>query len=215
VRAVVFDFDGVIIDTETPEFRAWAEIFERYGCELTLEEWVVCIGTQGGFDPWATLVDRATIPLPSERELQATRRARNRELIQREEPLPGVVDWLDEAADRDIPVAIASSSAAAWIEPHLERLGLRDRFACLACWSDDIPPKPDPTSYRYACEQLRVAPAEAVAVEDSPNGIAAAKAAGLYTVAVPNRLTRALDLSGADLVVESLSAMALADLVHP
>jgi beta-phosphoglucomutase-like phosphatase (HAD superfamily) len=117
--------------------------------------------------------------------------------------------WLDDAERLGVPVGIASPSPPDWVEHHLVRLGLRDRFACLACADGVIPGKPDPTSYRHAVEQLGGDPSRSVAVEDSPNGVRAAVAAGLYTVAVPHDLTRALDLSEAHELHDSLEHTSL------
>ena len=113
-----------------------------------------------------------------------------------------------------MPVGIASSSPSEWVEHHLDRLGLSARFGCLACCNEAIPAKPDPTSYRHACRALHADPKRSIAVEDSPHGVAAAKDAGLYTIAVPHDLTSSLDLSRADLVVDSLADVSLGDVIR-
>jgi beta-phosphoglucomutase-like phosphatase (HAD superfamily) len=110
-------------------------------------------------------------------------------------------------------MGIASSSPIVWVEHHVDRLGLLHRFACVACVNEVIPAKPDPTSYRLACEALHADPKRSIAVEDSPHGIAAAKDAGLFVVAVPHALTANLDLSRADLVVESLADVTLGEVL--
>ena len=112
-----------------------------------------------------------------------------------------------------LPVGIASSSPAHWITGHLTRLDFTDRFAVVACCDDDRPPKPAPDVYVAACEELRVAPARSLAIEDSAHGVAAAKAAGLWCVAVPGPLTRGLDFSAADITLESLADATLADVL--
>ena len=122
-----------------------------------------------------------------------------------------MVEWLSGAEALGVAVGVASSSPQAWVEGHLTRLGIRDRFAELVCRSEDVPAKPEPTSYRLACERLGAEPTRSVAVEDSPRGVAAAVAAGLYTVAVPHPLTRDLDLGRADVVVDSLSDLSVAE----
>jgi HAD superfamily hydrolase (TIGR01509 family) len=216
LRAVVFDFDGTLLDTEEPEYRAWAECYADHGCVLTVEEWSAAIGTHGGFDPLAALAARAVVPLPDAAALLAGRRTRKNELLADVAVQPGVLDRLDEAEAMGLAVGVASSSSPEWVEGHLERLGLRRRVGAVACCDGTIPPKPDPTSYRTACERLGVAPSEAVAFEDSGHGVAAAVAAGLVTVAVPHRLTRHLDLSAAHLVVGSLAEASLTALArHP
>nr|MBA2626021.1 HAD-IA family hydrolase [Acidimicrobiia bacterium] len=119
--------------------------------------------------------------------------------------LPGVERWLDDAERLGLALGVASSSEADWVIGHLERLGLLDRFAHLSCFDGRLRSKPAPDLYLAACEALGVAPTDALAVEDSPNGVAAARAGGLRTVAVPRNLTRDLDVSAADLVVDSLA----------
>jgi HAD superfamily hydrolase (TIGR01509 family) len=206
---VVFDFDGTILDTEEPVYRSWAELWRDHGHDLALDTWQATIGTEDAFDPWTELEARVGAPLDP--ALHDTRRARRDELQTGIAPRPGVVAWLDRAARLGVPVGIASSSPAPWVEAHLERLGLRHHFACLACRDDGVPAKPDPTSYRLACARLGGRPELSVAVEDSPNGVAAAAAAGLFTVAVPHPLTDGLDFSAADAVVASLDDFSLED----
>jgi beta-phosphoglucomutase-like phosphatase (HAD superfamily) len=100
-------------------------------------------------------------------------------------------------------MAIASSSSESWVTEHLARLELLEHFTVLSCWEEGLQPKPAPDVYLRALDRLGVAATEAVAFEDSPNGIAAAKAAGLRCIAVPNQMTAALDLSAADHVAAS------------
>ncbi|HEX2850019.1 MAG TPA: HAD-IA family hydrolase [Acidimicrobiales bacterium] len=204
----MFDFDGLILETEEPEFLAWREVWADHGVALELDEWVACIGTVGGFDPVGELERRSTVPVDVD-AVQTIRRARSRAMIDALRTLPGVEALLAEAHLAGVRTAIASSSPRSWVASHLERLGLVDRFAHLACVDADHRPKPAPDLYLAACTALGVPPADAVALEDSPNGIIAAKAAGLACIAVPGPLTRALDLSAADAVVTSLDGMTL------
>ena len=209
-RAVVFDFDGLILDTERPEFEGWRHIFQHHGVEpLTVEEWGHCIGTRDALDPLDILAERLEQPDLDRDAAKAVGKSRHDELIALEKALPGVVEWIDEAHALGLAVGIASSSHAEWVRGHLERLELIDRFACLSCFDDVLQPKPAPDLYLAACESLGVSPSEAVAVEDSRNGILAAKAAGMAAVAVPSELTAHLDFSEADLVVSSLAELPL------
>jgi len=204
---VVLDFDGTILDTEEPVYRSWAELWDEHGQDLVLTEWQAVIGTTGVFDPWTELQARVGADLdPS---LLDRRRARRDVLLAAHHPRPGILDWLADAERRGVPVGIASSSPAEWVGRHLDRLGLRDRFGCLVGCGGTVPVKPDPTSYRLACERLGAEPSRSVAVEDSPHGVTAAVAAGLFTVAVPHRLTAGLDLSAAHVVAESLADLPL------
>ncbi len=208
---LILDFDGTILDTEEPVYRSWAELFEEHGQELVRSEWQGIIGTSGVFDPWTELEGRVGRSLDN--DLRARRTARRDALQAEHSPRAGVRAWLAEAAELGVPVGIASSSSLAWVEGHLERLDLCHHFTCLACCDDVTPPKPDPTWYRTACERLGADPSRSVAVEDSPHGVAAAVAAGLFTVAVPHGLTAELDLSAAHLVADSLEDLTLADAV--
>lgn len=208
---LVMDFDGTILDTEEPVYRSWAELWTEHGHELGIEAWQATIGTDGAFDPWGELERRVGRRLdPS---LHDRRRARRDELQARHQVRPGVLAWLDEATELGVPLAVASSSPVDWVASHLQRLGLRDRFQTLVCASSRVPAKPDPTCYRIGCQELGADPLRSVAVEDSRHGVAAATAAGLYTVAVPHALTVGLDLSHADLVIESLEQVTLAEVL--
>jgi len=209
VAVLVLDFDGTVLDTEWPAYQSWAEIWEAHGHELTVASWARRIGKQHELDALAELSERVGQPLD-----EALRRERERRKKALTEAAPlnaGVLAWLDEAERLGVPVGIASSSPPDWVEHHLERLGLRARFGCLACCDGALPSKPDPTSYRHAVAQLGGDPAESVAVEDSEHGVNAAVEAGLFTVAVPHDLTAHMDLSNADLVLDALDQLTLAD----
>ena len=209
-RAIVFDFDGLILDTERPEYESWKHVFEHHGVEpLTVEEWAHCIGSRDVLDPLEILAERLGEPLADRDAAKAVGKSRHDELIAMEKALPGVVDWLAEAHSMGLGVAVASSSHVEWVRGHLERLELIDRFACLSCFDDVLQAKPAPDLYLAACESLGVSPEQAVAVEDSRNGILAAKAAGMAAVAVPHGLTAHLDFTEADLRLSSLAEMPL------
>jgi HAD superfamily hydrolase (TIGR01509 family) len=213
IRAVVLDFDGLMLDTEVPEFQSWQEIYADHDAELSLEIWAHCIGSSDhGFDPYAHLeaacgqaIDRAAI--------RVRRRARVHDLLADQPMLPGVEALVDDARTHGVKVGLASSSSRAWVEGHLRRLGFRHRLDALRTKDDVRTTKPDPELYVSAVAALGVASHEAIAFEDSPHGVHAAKAAGLYCVAVPNALTAGLDLRAADLRLPSLDAMPLAELL--
>jgi HAD superfamily hydrolase (TIGR01509 family) len=213
LKALLFDFDGTLVDTERPSFRTWQEIYEEHGHELALERWVERVGTIGGFDPLehlASLVHREI-----DRETIAQRRIRRRDaLIEVELLRAGVPDYLEQARRRRLKVGIVTSGPTEWVARHLERLRAAEGWDCIVCADHDASvAKPRPTLYLRALDRLGVEADEAAAIEDSPNGIRAAKAAGVFCVAVPNAVTAALDLSAADLVVASLVELPLADLV--
>jgi HAD superfamily hydrolase (TIGR01509 family) len=203
IRALLFDFDGLLIDTEGPSYRAWVEVYERHGHELPLQVWSAAIGTVDGFDPVRHLHG---LGVTLDEHAQEARRQRDLDLCDLEELRPGVAELLGEAERRGLQTAIVSSSPEDWIERHLARRDLLDRFDVVSAANGDRErAKPRPTLYLEALELLGVGAGEAVAFEDSPNGVAAARAAGIFCVAVPNEVTGALDLSAADLVVPSLA----------
>ena len=211
LRCVIFDFDGIILDTELPEFTAWCEIYESHGQTLGHDKWSLAIGTRNGFDPYAYLetLSGAQVDRIATRELHGKR---SRELISALKLLDGVEARLDEAQALGLRIGMASSSDRGWIDEHLDRFGLTRRFDVIRCCSDSLPAKPNPALYAAAVRDLGCEPHEAVAFEDSPNGIAAAKAAGVYCIAVPNEMTSVLDLSAADLILPSLAEVSLARL---
>ena len=209
IRAVVFDFDGLIIDTEMPVFRSWAETYAEYGVELDLRSWQTIVGTDS-HDPGADL-ERHIGPRPDWQSVLERRRRRRDELQALETIRPGVVTWLDESRRLALPVGVASSSPRAWVEDHLSRLGLIDRFVCIRCCDDVGVAKPSPASYLAVMEQLGVTGSDALAIEDSLHGVTAAKQAGMRCIAVPNAITRDMDFSAADVVVDSLADLAVTE----
>jgi Cof subfamily protein (haloacid dehalogenase superfamily)/HAD superfamily hydrolase (TIGR01509 family) len=213
IRGLIFDFDGLIIDTEMPDFASWQEMFAEHGAELPREMWSPLIGhAVASFDIYDYLEQQAGRPIDRE-GVQARRRARLTQMIEAQAILPGVEEWIREAKARGMKVGLASASNTEWVTGHLERLGLHVHFDTIKT-RDDVPVgKPDPAVYRAALDALGLTAAEAVAFEDSMNGIAAAKAAGLFCVAIPNAMTHDLDLSAADLRLESLAHLSLDELL--
>lgn len=212
IRALIFDFDGLILDTESPDYHSWAEIYREHGCELPLATWAVCIGGNGeGFDPYAHLEGQIGRDVDRE-QIRARRRARNRELIAANPVLPGVITWLTDARSMGLRLAVASSSPRAWVAGHLARLGLLARFDRIVCADDVTRVKPAPDLYRTSLQRLRVRPEHAIAFEDSRNGLLAATAAGIRCVAVPNPMTRHLVFAEAHRVLRSLADLTLAAL---
>lgn len=213
IEALVFDFDGLILDTEWPEYQSISEAFVEHGHDFPLDEWVHIVGTTSS-PSWLDLLE-ATVGRPIDREaVRARRIERHHALIAEGDVLPGVVERLDEARERGLPVAIASSSPHSWVEGHLTRLDLVDRFGSFHCYDGSVPGKPAPDLYLAAVAALGAEPARTVAFEDSAHGVTAAKEAGLFTVAVPNRVTAGLDFSHADLVVSSLEQVTLVGLAE-
>jgi HAD superfamily hydrolase (TIGR01509 family) len=213
IEAVVFDFDGLIFDSEIHEYETVAELFAEHGAELPLEVWGECVGREAGFfDPYAYLEERTGARVDRE-ALDLRRRARFHERVAGEGPIPGVEEALRAARSLGLKVGLASSSGRQWVEPQLRRLGLWHYFDCVRTGDQVKRAKPDPELYRSVLHCLGVDPSRAVAFEDSPNGALAAKRAGMFCVVVPNRVTAGLAFGEHDLRLESLMQAELADLV--
>ena len=214
VRGLLFDFDGLIVDTETPSMASWQELYREHGHELPLEQWMTLVGTIGApFDPYAHLEELAG-PLDREAVLQR-RRDHELSLTDVEDLRPGILEYLEDARALGLKAAIVSSSTQDWINRHLARLERAEHFdAIVAADHDTARAKPAPTLYLEALDRLELDPEEAIAFEDSPNGIKAAKAAGIFCVAIPNGVTAALGFDEADLVFDSLADLPLRTLIE-
>ena len=213
IRAIVFDFDGLILDTEEPIYRSWLEVYEAHGQELPFERWVQIVGSSTiGFHPQHHLEERLGRSLS--KEVLDRRIGRRTKMVLANKLLPGVVEHLDAAKVSGLKVGVASSSTRDWVMGHLARLGILDRFDCLRCRDDVANVKPEPDLYLAVLECVGVAASEAIAIEDSPNGVLAAKRAGMRCVAIPNSITARLDLGQADVVLGSLAEVTLAELLR-
>jgi HAD superfamily hydrolase (TIGR01509 family) len=209
IRALVFDFDGLILDTETPLIDAYAEVHAKHGVPFDRAVFLRSVGhADYSFDPWhgfSPHADRAAL------ELQ--RRASKDELLLRQPILPGVVALLEAARAGKLQVGLASNSEHTWVDPHLTRLGLIDHFDFIACRGDARSPKPEPDLYRLVLNRFGLRGHEAIAFEDSHTGSLAAKRANLWAVAVPNESTAHHDFAHVDLRVTSLADLNLQELM--
>ena len=214
--ALVFDFDGLILDTETPLYEAWRHTYEHFGLPpLDFEAWCKALGLADGDPNMIDPVAELAAHLGNQFDLEAVntvRRARRDEMQAKETVRPGVLSLLGAAEGFEIPVAIASSSPIDWITGHLDTHGLSDRFEFVSCVNADTPGKPHPATYLNACAALDADPSRSVALEDSPNGASAAKAAGMFCIGVPAGVSQHLDFSHTDMTVASLEHIDLAAL---
>jgi HAD superfamily hydrolase (TIGR01509 family) len=213
IRALIFDFDGLILETEGPSYQSWEEVYRSFGFPLPFSTWATIIGTsQGAFDPKQEL-ERLVGGVVDWERVGLIRRERENALIEAQPILPGVEQYLIDARRLGLKTGLASSSSCRWVVGHLTRRGLVDYFDCIRGSDDVHRTKPDPELYLSVLNELDVRGDEAIALEDSPNGIRAAKEAGMFCVAVPNPLTRQLALNMADLRLESLLELPLEQLL--
>ncbi len=192
LQGILFDFDGLILDTEMSIFQAWNEKFQEMGQQLP-------------FDLWAEILGKAThelariLDLLDDLQDSTTRQGfleevsqKERELVARQKPLPGAVELIKKSSQAGLSLGIVSSSDREWVHSHLSRLELLDYFDHTTCADDVKEAKPDPSLYRLALKKMGAAPDRVVVLEDSPHGVLAAKRANLYCIAVPNALTSRL-----------------------
>lgn len=205
IRALVFDFDGLILDTESALIDAYADVHARHGVAFDRALFLRSVGhADYAFDPWHAFEKRA-----DRAELEAERRRCNTARDQSLPLLPGVVALLDAAAAANLLIGLASNSGHPHVEGHLRRLGLLGRFHFLACREDAPSPKPEPDLYRLVLNRFGLRGHEAIAFEDSHTGSLAARRAGLWVVSVPNPSTAHHDFSPAHLQAPSLAAVTL------
>jgi putative hydrolase of the HAD superfamily len=215
IRGLFFDFDGLLVDTESVARAAYEELYREHGHELPRDRWATLVGTIGApWDPDDHLEELVGRPL-DRAALTEQRRAREHGLADLEELRPGVEDYFVEAKRLGLKTAVVSSSDTWWIERHLGRLGrLEGLDAVVAANGDTSRAKPRPDLYLEALDLLGLQPREGIAFEDSVNGILAAKSAGLVCVAVPNPITATMAFDDADLVLESLEDVPLPELLE-
>jgi HAD superfamily hydrolase (TIGR01509 family) len=217
IRALIFDFDGMILDTETPQFLAWQDVYREHGQELTAGTWGQIVGGTAAstFEPAGHLQDLVGRSRQLDLEaIQSVKRARVFELIAARPILPGILDTLEAARRLGLRLAIASSSSHKWVDTHLTTRGLSPFFEPVVCSEDVTRVKPYPDVYLQALEVLRLPADQAVAFEDSPNGVRAACRAGLPVVAVPNPMTAQLSIEGETLRLNSLAELPLEELLR-
>jgi HAD superfamily hydrolase (TIGR01509 family) len=213
IKALVFDFDGTILDTETQHYNAFQEMYKEHGSELPLEVWGECIGTHSGFNPYEYLEKQINKKLNHD-ELRTKKTERALALIKEQKPLPGIENYLKAAKELGLKIGLASSSSREWVMEHLERIGLSHYFEVIKTADDVEKVKPDPALYLKAVVELGVSPREAIAFEDSVNGSLAAKKAGLYCVAIPNPVTKHMQFDEVDHQMESIAELQLAALIQ-
>lgn len=205
ISAVLFDFDGVVVDTEWAIYQAWRRTFEGHGQHLPLEIYTRCIGSD--FATWSpkTHLEELTGLAFDWHDIDARRQEEIMKDLAHEGPMHGVAVLLEKLTAAAMPMAVVSSSSHRWVDGWLAKLGLAPHFKTTVCRGDAPRIKPAPDLYLEAAKRLGIAPAECLVIEDSLNGVTSAQAAGMAAWVVPNRVTECLDFSTADRVFRSLA----------
>jgi putative hydrolase of the HAD superfamily len=212
LKGLIFDFDGLILDTETPAYHAWVKIYSQFGCTLPLNLWKSSIGTNDQyFDP-LTYLHSISHEVINDKEIVGVYKEIVEELVLKEQILPGIFGLLKAAQKRRYKLAVASSSPIAWVKKYCILFGINDFINCYATKEDVIHTKPEPDLYIMALKKLGLDPNSVIALEDSPSGVQAAKKACIFTIAIPSSLTQQLDFSAADMVVTSALSIKLEQL---
>jgi len=201
IQAVIFDNDGVIVDSEPLHHLAEKQTMARYGVAITEDEFLkyVGIGTEQMFGDW---IKKFQLTAADPTEMIERHQGTLMQLfIEQVQPTPNVVPFIQQLANKQYKLAVASSSQRALVEIGLRKYDLLNYFQVVVCADDVTNPKPDPELFLRAAEQLQVSPAGCLVIEDSAAGIQAAKAAGMYCVGYLNAHSGRQDLSAADIVV--------------
>jgi HAD superfamily hydrolase (TIGR01509 family) len=211
--AVIFDFDGIIIDSEVAEFESHRQLYQRFGVQLTVDEWCAHVGywSEQHDESWARKLSARSLTAPSTEIYLLEQRRMFLQLLPLQ-PMVGIRELLVELSAASIQVAIGSTSPSSWVIPSLETFGLLRKFSAVVTGEQVDRPKPAPDIYLEAARRLSILPSEALVIEDSAPGVAAAKAASMRVVAIPNLLTERHDLTAADLRVSNASQLTLGTL---
>jgi HAD superfamily hydrolase (TIGR01509 family) len=210
VEAVVFDFDGLLMDTETTLVKSWQYEWAQHGLELELSDdfWP----GHGGDTKEARYAQLAALVPDFDREASQARRTAYRDRLHEDLGFrPGIHAWLLEARELGLRLAIASSSERSWVIGHLTRVGALDLFEVIAAGDDVTAHKPDPAVYQLALDRLGLPGTATAAIEDTPHGVKAAAAAGMATIAIPNPYVLTDSLTDADLTLPSADQLSLSD----
>jgi HAD superfamily hydrolase (TIGR01509 family) len=212
IQAVIFDFDGLLMDTEGTMLASWQFEWRQHGLEL---DTTTFFADHGGDVTAARYADLARAAGAGyDRQASHERRVAFRDRLNAELGLlPGIGRWLDQALAMGLRLAIASSSPRAWVRGFLARTGYLEEFEVIAGGDEVAAPKPDPAVYALALSRLGLAADHAAAVEDAAHGVAAAQQVGLRCVAIPGKHADVRRFAAAELVLSSAAELGLADVL--
>jgi putative hydrolase of the HAD superfamily len=212
IKAIIFDFDGLILDTEGFWYEAYKETLAEYGFDLPLEEFAKCIGTDDTV--FYKYLSRKIGSKINRDDIEQKAASKHTDMMKSPVAREGVKSYLDEARELGLKIGLASSSSRQWVRGFLKELALLEYFDVLKTKEDVAKVKPDPALYQEAVHALGIDPKETIAFEDSLNGLLAAKAAGLYCAIVPNEVTKQLAFQTHDLHLHSMADLSLVEVIE-
>jgi HAD superfamily hydrolase (TIGR01509 family) len=204
INVVLFDFDGILVDTEWVIYQSWLRFYKKHEQELPLDIYTQCIGSD--FDTWSPKTHLENLTgkfFLWEKEDKKRQYEIESELVH-EGLMSGMAELLDALRSSGKRMSVVSSSSHRWVEGWINRLGVRDYFEEVICKGDAPRIKPAPDLYLEAMHRMKVNADDCLVIEDSANGVKAAKEAGAFVVAVPNHVTCGLDFSQANVVCNSM-----------
>lgn len=213
IKGIIFDFDGLIIDTETPQYRVFNDIFLDYDSELPLSIWQLEVGTASTFNSFDLLESQINRKV-NQAELRKRTRMKIKSALEYAPIREGVIEFLNEAKKLNLKIGLASSSNYTWVSNHLKRVGLYHYFECIKTSDDVDKVKPDPDLYIKTAKCLGLRPEQCLAFEDSANGAKAAKDAKMKCIVVPNEITSSMDFGEVEYRINSMSEKSLSYLLN-
>ncbi len=206
LKAIVFDMDGVLTDSEPFYREAINRILAEHGYSLSEDDYKAVLG-HGIPETWEWMLAHFDLPYTLDEVMLEYDQVVERVLRERVKPTPGLQDLLASLKKRGLKMAVASASYSNWVDAVLVKLGVKQYFSVVLSANMVRNGKPHPEIYLTAAEKLGVPPRDCLAVEDSPTGIKAAKAAGMRVVALVTPYTQDMDTSQADARIESLTQL--------
>lgn len=212
LKALIFDFDGLMVDTESAIYQSWRELYASHGQELPLEIYVQCVGSHAhDYNPFSDLERLTGLKLNRE-EIETQLSLRNKELYSHLDTISGIRELLADAAAHGVKCAVASSSSLDWVGGWLQQLGLVGFFQEIITRDLVERAKPAPDLFLLAMKRLDVTGKNALVLEDSANGLIAATAANIGCIIVPNEITKNLDFAAAAALLPTFHGLGVRDL---
>jgi putative hydrolase of the HAD superfamily len=210
IKAVIFDFDGLILDTESTNYYATRDAYGQLGITLPLKQWQEIFHNDS--EEQHHFIENFYNQKIEVNVVNEMRRTKFREYIP-SELRSGVFDYIQAARNLGLHVCLATNADRYYIELFTKKFGIYDYFTCIKTREDVAFTKPNPEVYNAVLRELKIMPYEALAFEDSPNGAHAANEAGISCIVVTNPVTAGLNFPKIDKLINSLSEISLSDLI--